>query len=331
MTTGEPKDYETISLDVEDGIATITLDREERLNAFTYRMLEEFVDALDRTDADDEVKCVIVTGRGRAFCAGADLGEGGSTFDRGSAEFAMPEDADGGGTLSRRMFDSAKPIIGAINGHAVGIGMTLTLPMDVRLVVDSAKLGFVFAKRGLVPEACSSFFLPRIVGISKACEWVFTGRIFDAGEALEAGLVRSVHTREELMPAARALAKEMSEGTSRVAVAMARRMLWQMLAEGTPGLAHEVDSEALYFLGTSDDVKEGVSAFLEKREARYPMSVADDMPGFFQRWGEERGGFDPSVASGDDDVYCRLRLTDRSVSRGGGSTGNDQEEERTDD
>ncbi len=282
MSDSEAPTYETIDLSVEDGIATITLDREERLNAFTYGMLEDFVDALDRTDADPEVKCVIVTGRGRAFCAGADLGEGKTTFDRGSGVFQMPENADGGGTLSRRIFDSAKPIIGAINGPAVGIGITMTLPMDVRLVADSAKIGFVFAKRGLVPEACSSFFLPRIVGISKACEWVFTGRIFKPQEALDAGLVRSVHPVDELLPAARELAKEMSEGTSRVAVALARRMLWQMLAEGTPALAHEVDSEALYFLGTSPDVQEGVSSFLEKREASYPMRVSEDLPDFYR-------------------------------------------------
>jgi enoyl-CoA hydratase/carnithine racemase len=307
--------YETIDLSVEDGIATITLDREERLNAFTYRMLEEFVDALDRTDADDEVKAVIITGRGRAFCAGADLGEGGKSFDRGDETFTMPQNSDGGGTLSRRMFDSAKPLIGAINGPAVGIGITMTLPMDVRLCSTTAKIGFVFAKRGLVPEASSSFFLPRVVGISKACEWVFTGRIFDAQEALDAGLVRSVHEPDDLIGAARELAQEMSQNTSRVAVALARRMLWQMLAEGTPGLAHEVDSEALYFLGTSDDVKEGVTSFLEKREANYPMKVSE-LPDFYARWGSERGGFDPALADSDGDVYVRLRLTDRSVSAG---------------
>ena len=296
----------TIGVTVEDGIATITLDREERLNAFTYEMMEDLVDAFDRTDSDDEVTAVIVTGRGRAFCAGADLGKGGATFDRGHDDFEMPRNADGGGTLTRRIFDSAKPVIGAINGPAVGIGITLTLPMDVRLASDTARIGFVFARRGLVPEASSSFFLPRIVGISKACEWVFTGRIFEAREALDAGLVRSVHPPEELLGAARELALEMSHGTSRVAVAIGRRMLWQMLGEGTPALAHALDSEALYFLGTSDDAKEGVTAFLEKRDADYPMKVSE-MPDFYRRWGSERGGFDPAVAAGDGDVQLRLR------------------------
>jgi enoyl-CoA hydratase/carnithine racemase len=296
----------TISVAVEDGIATITLDREERLNAFTYEMMEDLVEAFDRTDADDEVTAVIVTGRGRAFCAGADLGKGGSTFDRGSGDFEMPQNADGGGTLTRRMFDSAKPLIGAINGPAVGIGITLTLPMDVRMAADTARIGFVFARRGLVPEASSSFFLPRIVGISKACEWVFTGRIFEAQEALDAGLVRSLHAPEDLLGAARELALEMSRGTSRVAVAMGRRMMWQMLAGGTPGLAHDLDSEALYFLGTSEDAKEGVTSFLEKREASYPMKVSE-MPDFYRRWGSERGGYDPSAADGDGDLARRLR------------------------
>jgi enoyl-CoA hydratase/carnithine racemase len=299
--------YETIDLRVEGGIATVTLDREERLNAFTQRMCEEMVDAFDRTDADDAVRAVIVTGRGRAFCAGADLGEGTSTFDRGSQTFSMPEDADGGGILARRIFDSAKPVIGAINGPAVGIGATMTLPMDARLVAENAKIGFIFARRGLVPEAGSAFFLPHIVGISKACEWVFTGRIFGAQEALDAGLVRSVHPREELLDAARELAVEMSENTSRVAVALARRMLWQTLAGGTPELAHELDSEALYFLGTSADVKEGVASFLEKRAPNYPMSVSSEMPDFFQRWGTERGGFDPARKGTGADLRRRLR------------------------
>jgi enoyl-CoA hydratase/carnithine racemase len=293
--------YETIDLTVEAGIATITLDREERLNAFTPQMLVDFVDALDRTDADDEVKAVIVTGRGRAFCAGADLAGGGEIF-------TMPEHADDGGTLALRIFDSAKPIIAAINGPAVGIGITITLPMDVRLVADTARIGFVFAKRGLVPEAASSFFLPRVVGISKACEWVFTGRIFDAQEALEAGLVRSVHPAGEVLGAARELALEMSQGTSRVAVALARRMLWQMLADGTPAAAHRLDSEALFFLGASDDMKEGVASFLEKREASYPMK-ASELPPFYARWGSERGGFDPARAAAEGDTYRRLRPT----------------------
>lgn len=289
MSAGEARTYETIDLGIRDGIATITLDREERLNAFTREMQEDLASALDRTDADPEVTCVIVTGRGRAFCAGADLAAGKSSFDRGRGEFRMAENADAGGILARRILDSAKPIIGAINGPAVGIGITMALPMDIRLVAEGAKIGFIFARRGLVPEASSSFFLPRIVGISKACEWIFSGRVFGPQEALEAGLVRSVHPPDELLPAARELAREMSDGTSRVAVALARRMLWRMLGDGTPALAHELDSEALFFLGTSPDVEEGVAAFLEKREARYPMRVSEDLPDFYERWGEEPG------------------------------------------
>jgi enoyl-CoA hydratase/carnithine racemase len=296
----------TISVAIEDGIATIVLDREERLNAFTYGMMEDLVETFDRTDSDDDVTAVIVTGRGRAFCAGADLGKGGSTFERGSGDFVMTQHADGGGMLTRRMFDSAKPIIGAINGPAVGIGITLTLAMDVRMAADTARIGFVFARRGLVPEASSSFFLPRIVGISKACEWIFTGRIFEAREALDAGLVRSIHPPDELLGAARELALEMSRNTSRVAVAMSRRMLWQMLADGTPARAHELDSEALYFLGTCDDAKEGVTAFLEKRDAKYSMKVSE-MPDFYRRWGAERGGYDPGAGNGVGDLNLRLR------------------------
>jgi enoyl-CoA hydratase/carnithine racemase len=302
------QDYDTIELTVEDGIARLALDRPDRLNAFTYAMLDELVDALDRTDADPEVRVVILTGNGRAFCAGADLEGGGQVFERGEDDgFRFPRDADGGGTLTRRMFDSAKPIIAAINGPAVGIGMTMTLAADVRMVSAEAKLGFVFARRGLVPEAASSFFLTHLVGISQAAEWVFTGRIFGAEEALRAGLVRSVHPADEIGDAARELAREMAEGTSRVAVALARRMLWQMYAEGTPGLAHRLDSEALLEMSRSADMEEGVDSFLEKREARFGMRVPDDLPDFYRRWGEERGGFDPDGEGRGADLYRRLR------------------------
>lgn len=286
--------YTTITLERDGAIATITLDRPDRLNAFTEAMLEELVDAFDRTDADDDVRAVIVTGRGRAFCAGADLGEGEATFERDPEPFAMDRHADGGGVLARRIFDSAKPVIGAINGPAVGIGITMTLAMDVRLMADTARAGFVFARRGLVPEACSSFFLPRVVGIAQATEWVFSGRIFGADEALAGGLVRSVHPADQLLAAARALAAEFAEGKSAVAVAIARRMLWQMLAGGDPAAAHEADSEALHFLGGSDDVREGVAAFLEKRDAAFPLRVSHDLPPFFARWQAERGGLAPA-------------------------------------
>jgi enoyl-CoA hydratase/carnithine racemase len=308
--------YETIRLELDGPIATITLDRPERLNAFTEQMLEDMVDALDRTDADDDVRAVIVTGAGRGFCAGADLASGGDTFDRGDGDdFDMARHADGGGVLARRIFDSAKPVIGAINGPAVGIGITLTLPMDVRLAADTARMGFVFARRGIVPEACSSFFLPRVVGISRAAEWVYSGRIFDAHEALEAGLVRSVHAPDDLLPAARALAHDMAAASSAVSVAVARRMLWQMLADGDPVKAHELDSEALYALGAGEDVREGVSAFLEKRDPVFPMRVSQDMPAFYDRWRNERGGLHHGVATGSASAYGRIRLTGRTVSQ----------------
>src|SRR4051812_33640270 len=299
--------YATIRLERDDGVATIELHRPDRLNAFTEEMLEELVDAFDHIDADDDVGAVVVTGSGRAFCAGADLGAGGATFERDGEQFTMARHADGGGVLARRMFDSAKPIIGAINGAAVGIGATMTLPMDVRLAADTARFGFVFARRGIVNEACSSFFLPRVVGIAQAAEWVFSGRIFDAQEALAGSLVRSVHPPDELLPAARALAAEFAEGKSAVAVAPARRMMWQMLAEGTPLAAHELESEALHFLGSSDDVREGVASFLEKRDAHFPLRVSRDMPGFYARWQAERGGLLPQAPAGATQSSDRLR------------------------
>ena len=301
-------DYKTIRFAVEDRIATLTLDRPERLNAFTGEMLAEMVDALDRADADPDARAVILTGAGRAFCAGADLeGGGGKAFERGGGgrPYGFAEDADGGGILTRRIFDLTKPIIAAINGPAVGIGLTMTLAADVRLVSSEAKLGFVFARRGLVPEAASSFFLPRLVGISQALEWVFSGRIFGAEEALRAGLVRSVHAPEELPAVARALAEELSAGTSAVAVALARRMLWQMYAEGTPKLAHELDSEGMFALAQAADVEEGVASFLEKRDPSFTMRVPDDLPAFYARWAKERGGLDPDAEG--DDLLGRLR------------------------
>jgi enoyl-CoA hydratase/carnithine racemase len=281
---GDRPDFKTIVLDRADGVATITLNRPDRLNAFTEKMLEELLQALDITDADDDVRAVIFTGSGRAFCAGADLGRGGDTFKRDAEPFSLDRHADGGGILTLRLFDSAKPLIAAVNGPAVGVGVTMTLPMDVRLAADGARFGFVFARRGIVPEACSSFFLPRVVGIAQAAQWVYSGRVFDADEALAGGLVRSIHPADELVSAARALAAEFRDGTSAVAVAMARRMLWRMLADGSPMKAHELDSEALHFLGASEDVREGVESFLEKREPAFPMRVSRDMPDFYERW-----------------------------------------------
>lgn len=280
--------YEQIAYEVNERVATVTLDRPDKLNAFTGQMMREVIDAFDRADADDDVRAVVVTGRGRAFCAGADLSSGGATFDaeaRGAP--TRPEEArDGGGMVSLRIFRSEKPVIAAVNGPAVGVGVTMTLPMDVRLASETARFGFVFARRGIVPEAASSWFLPRVVGISRAAEWVYTGRVFPAAEALEAGLVRSVHPPDELLPAAYALAREIAENTSPVSVALSRRMLWRMLGAPHPMEAHRVDSRAILAMGRSPDAKEGVTSFLEKRPAAFPLRVSTDVPDVFPGWEE---------------------------------------------
>ena len=281
--------YEQIVYSVEDGILTITLNRVERLNAFTGVMCRELIDALDRADADDSVRAVIVTGAGRAFCAGADLGGGSKTFDaaaRGARE-SIEEHRDGGGLLTLRIYDSKKPVIAAINGAAVGIGVTMTLPMDVRLASTSARLGFVFARRGIVPEACSSWFLPRVVGISQAAEWVYTGRVFGAEEALAGRLVSRVVAPEDLLPTARSLAHEIADNTSAMSVALTRQMLWKMLGSDHPMEAHRIDSKAVYWTGRSADAHEGVSAFLEKRAAKFTLKPSQ-MPEFYPWWSERK-------------------------------------------
>lgn len=270
--------FQTLRLDIAQRVATITLDRPDRLNAFTRLMGEELVAAFDRTDADDDVRAVIVTGEGRGFCAGADLG-GGDAFRHDSDE--VPPDL--GGVVTLRIFESLKPVIAAVNGPAVGIGATMTLPMDVRLASESARFGFVFARRGIVPEAASSWFLPRVVGISQAMEWVATGRVFDASEALAGGLVGRVLAPEDLLPTAQALAQEIAENTSAVSVAMSRRMLWSMLTADHPRVAHEMDSKAIFLRGRSDDAHEGVSAFLEKRPAVFPDRVSAGLPDIWPR------------------------------------------------
>jgi enoyl-CoA hydratase/carnithine racemase len=277
--------YEQIEYDLRDGVLTLTLNRPERLNAYTPTMHRELIDAIDRADADDQVRAVIVTGAGRAFCAGADLGGGGATFDATGRE-AMEAHRDGGGMLTLRIYESIKPFIAAINGPAVGVGITMTLPMDVRLASTGAKMGFVFARRGIVPEACSSWFLPRVVGISRASEWVVTGRVFGAEEALEGRLVSRLLPPDELLPAARALAREIADHTSGVSVALARQMLWRMLGADHPMEAHRIDSRAIYYMGGTADAREGVTAFLEKRPARFPMRPSKDMPDFYPWWPE---------------------------------------------
>jgi enoyl-CoA hydratase/carnithine racemase len=283
--------YQQIAYEVEDGILTLTLDRPDALNAFTPRMQQELIDACDRIDADDAVRAVVVTGRGRGFCAGADLSAGGSTFDAEARGGAIRDDRglpprDGGGLVTLRLFNLTKPVIAAINGPAVGVGVTMTLPMDVRLASETARFGFVFTRRGLVPEAASSWFLPRVVGISRALEWVCTGRVFPAEEALAGGLVRSIHPPDELLPAARALAREMAEGTSPVSVALSRQMLWRMLGASHPMDAHRVDSRGIADRGSSPDAREGVESFLEKRPASFPLRVSDGMPDFYPWWEE---------------------------------------------
>jgi len=280
-------EYTQIRYEVADGIATITLNRPDQLNAFTGTMMNELMDALDHTDADDNVRVVVVTGAGRGFCAGADLSSGGATFAKGGSDVKTKVEGvtrDGGGMTSLRFYESHKPIIGAINGAAVGVGVTMTLPFDIRLASTNAKFGFVFARRGIVPEACSSWFLPRVVGISKAAEWVYTGRIFSAQEAFEAGLVRSVHEPDDLLPAAYAIAREIADNTAPVSVSLSRHMLWRMLSADHPMEAHKVDSRGIAVRGPSADAIEGVTSFLEKRPAKFPNKVSDGLPDIFPGW-----------------------------------------------
>src|SRR5277367_2953608 len=287
-------DFEQITTELAERVLTITLNRPERLNAWTAQMGSELIEAFDRADADDEVRAVIVTGAGRGFCAGADLGSGGETLDyraRASAQAeagagaetaAVPR--DNGGQFTLRVFRSTKPVIAAINGPAVGVGATMTLPMDIRLAADDARLGFVFARRGIIPEACSSWFLPRVVGISRAMEWVATGRVFSAQEALDGGLVRSLHPKGELLGAARALAQEIAENAAPVSVALARRLMWRMLGAEHPMFAHRADSRGMVARGQSADAVEGITAFLDKRPASFPDRVSDGLPDVMPGW-----------------------------------------------
>ena len=287
--------FETIKYEVKDKILTITLNRPDRLNAFTGEMMNDLISAFDSASNDDEVRVVIVTGEGRGFCAGADLGAGEATFNRDENPRAKKTDdkdnlewlRDGGGRTTLAIYDCSKPIIAAINGPAVGVGVTMTLPMDIRLASEEAKFGFVFARRGLVPEAASSWFLPRIVGISKSLEWTFSGKVFDAEEALKGGLIRSIHSKDSLLDEAKKIANEIIENTSPVSVSMTRQMLWKMLGADHPMEAHKVDSRAIYELGKGEDTKEGVNSFLEKRLPEFPSKVSKDMPDFYPWWDEK--------------------------------------------
>ena len=282
----DPSTYEHIELEIADGIATIWMNRPDKMNAFTELMRYEIIDALDHTDADDDVRAVIFTGRGRAFCAGADLSSGEGTFSRGGSDImgrnGVPR--DGGGTVSLRIYESKKPVIGAINGAAVGVGVTMTLPMDIRLAATAAKFGFVFSRRGIVPEAASSWFLPRLVGISQAMEWVASGEVFPAEEAMAGGLVRSVHEPDDLLPAAYALARKLTESSSAVSIAVARKMMWRMLGADHPMAAHKVDSRGILERGRSEDVKEGINSFFEKRAPQFPDKVSDGLGTIFSDW-----------------------------------------------
>ncbi|MEP7351001.1 MAG: crotonase/enoyl-CoA hydratase family protein [Sphingorhabdus sp.] len=284
-------DFTQILYDVADGVATITLNRPEKMNAFTVTMMHEMCAAFDAVDADDAVRAVIVTGSGdRAFCAGADLtpDDGGEVFASEETVESLSDERvrDSGGLLTLRIFQCRKPVIGAINGAAVGIGVTMQLAMDMRLASDTARFGFVFARRGIVPEAASSWFLPKIVAISQALEWCMTGRIFDAQEALAGGLVRSVHAPQDLLGEAQKLAREIADNTAPVSVALTRAMLWRLSAEAHPMAAHKIDSRAIYRRSRSGDAQEGISSFLEKRPPVYPDKVSTDLPDFFPWWDE---------------------------------------------
>jgi enoyl-CoA hydratase/carnithine racemase len=293
--------YETIRLEQSQHVLTLTLARPGKLNTFDRTMMRELVRAFDHADADDDVRAVVVTGEGRAFCAGADLSQGGKTFDyaarqdlpevrealvAGKADGSDESHRDGGGRVTLRIFNCLKPVIAAVNGAAVGIGATMLLPMDIRLAAEGAKFGFVFTRRGIVPEACSSWFLPRLVGISRALEWTMSGRLFGAAEAKAGGLVRDVLPANELLPAARALALEIADNAAPVSVALTRQMMWRMLGAPHPMHAHRVDSRAIFARGASDDAREGVTAFLEKRPASFPMKVSNGMPRFYPWWEE---------------------------------------------
>jgi enoyl-CoA hydratase/carnithine racemase len=277
--------YETIIHEVRDNVLTITLNRPDRMNAFTTPMAHEIIDALTKADENDDVRAIVFTGAGRAYCAGADLGSGSTTFDYGDAQETV-DIRDTGGLVTLAMFNCKKPLIGAINGAAVGIGATMTLPMDIRLASEKARFGFVFARRGIVPEAASSWFLPRIVGISQAMEWCMKGHVFGADEALAGGLVKSIYPEGELLDAAYAIARDIADNAAPVSVALTRQMMWRMLGADHPMEAHKIDSRGVYYRGKQADAKEGVMSFIEKRPAHFTNTVSQDMPEFYPWWEE---------------------------------------------
>lgn len=299
-------DYEQIKTEIdENGIMVLTLCRPDAMNAFTARMMHEVIDAFDKADADDNVRAIIMTGDGeRAFCAGADLSQGDKTFDYaersdggrksdvldadGGINWSSEDIRDGGGLMTLRIFESIKPVIGAINGAAVGVGVTMQLPMDIRIASDNARFGFVFARRGIVPEACSSWFLPRIVGISQALKWCYSGEVFKAEEALKGGLISEIVPQADLMARAKEIALQMTQMSSPVSVSMTRQMMWRMLGADHPMEAHKVDSKAIFGRGRQTDAKEGVMSFLEKRAPEFKDSPSADMPDFYPWWDERK-------------------------------------------
>ena len=277
--------------EIEKGIARVTLYRPNEMNALTHTMRKELIQIFATADQDDSVRAVVVTGAGKAFCAGADLSSGGSAFDRTVQEgrnVPISEHRDGGGQISLAVFKCRKPVIAAINGHAVGVGITMTLPMEIRIVSEDAKIGFVFARRGVVPEACSSWFLPRIVGMSKAAEWVYTGRVFRASEEANSGLFNHVVPQEKVLDKAMTIAREIAGNTSAISVALSKALLWHGQGEGDPQSVHLIDSRCFFWMGHQKDSYEGVQSFLEKRPPKFPMKVSTDLPNFYPWWKEPK-------------------------------------------
>ena len=282
------KNYETLDTTRDKKVLTIQFTRPEKMNTFSGQMLKDILEVLDDAEKDDEVRAVIFTGSGKAFCAGADLSSGEDTFDMSDRQKKDQNvQRDTGGVLTLRLFDFKKPLIAAINGAAVGVGVTMTLPMDIRICSDKAKFGFVFAKRGIVPEACSSWFLPKIVGISNALQWCLSGKIFQPTEALEKGLITEITSEEDLLKRAKEIASDFVDSTSSLSVTLIRQMLWKMLGADHPMEAHKVDSRGVYFLGKTGEASEGVLSFLEKRDPNFPGKVSKDLPEFYPWWTEK--------------------------------------------
>jgi len=284
-------DLKETHYEIENSIALITLNRPDEMNALTPTMRRELIGLFEDADRNDSVRAVVVTGSGKAFCAGADLSSGGSSFDRSGQDgrdVSISGHRDGGGQISLSIFRCRKPVIAAINGHAVGVGITMTLPMDIRVVAEDAKIGFVFARRGVVPEACSSWFLPRIVGVSKAAELVYTARVFRAAQEAASGLFNYVVPREQVLSKAMSIAREITENAAPVSVALSKALLWHGLTEDDPQSVHLIDSRCFYWAGSQRDAYEGIQSFLEKRPPTFTMSVSADMPDFYPWWKEPK-------------------------------------------